>query len=161
MKTKLTFLQNRWFYIWLLPLLWCFFTVMSFFHSGDEHGCFVYGAIAGAWIGFLLQFDSLTTLLFPILLTGAVIIALFGLLMDQLKVGKITFFILLLLFGVLIFRANIKPFDSLEQIRGKHRSIFAIIFLTCNQSIYAAIFLSIIGNLTKRIWQKLTNSNQH
>ena len=160
MKMRFTFLENRCFYIWLLPLLWCFFAIMSFFHSGDEHICFAYGALAGWWISLIHQFNSLKAALFPILITGAVIIALFGFLMDWLKVGKIMFFLLLFIFVALLFRMNVSPFESLEQIRGKHRSVLAIVFLTCNQSIYVSIILSIIGNLIKRMLQRLTRQSQ-
>ena len=160
LEKRLTFLGNRCFYIWLLPLLWSFFAIMSFLYPGDEHICFGCGTFIAWWIFFLYQFNSLESALLPILVTGAVTIALFGFLIDWLKVGKIMFFILLFIAAGFLFLKNVSLFESLEQIRWKHRSVLAVVFMTCNQSSYASIILSIIGNRIKRVWQRLKYQSQ-
>jgi len=47
------------FYVWFIPLLWCGFTIVSYFHPGDEYGLFAFGSMAGAWLFFFCRFDSL------------------------------------------------------------------------------------------------------
>jgi len=58
--------KSKLFYLWLLPLLWGIFTAISFFCSGDEHALFAYGSLAGTWICFLYEFNTLEQALIPV-----------------------------------------------------------------------------------------------
>jgi len=146
-------MKKRLFYVWFLPLLWIAFSIMSFFYSGDEHGCFAIGATAGTWIRFLYQFDTLGQALFPVLITGGIILGLTGIIMDWLGVKKKLWLSLFVLFLVVFFVLAVSQFESYEHIRSKHRSILAIVFCVCNLSIYAAIIFSLIINALKGLWK--------
>ena len=69
------------FHVWLVPLLWAGMCIGSFFHSGDEHGLFVIGSIAGTWVCLLFKAGSLTTALVVSLPTGMLVMAACGLLL--------------------------------------------------------------------------------
>ena len=143
------------FYIWFLPLLWGLFTGMSFFYSGDEHGCLVLGAIVGTWICFVHQLETIAGALSLIMITGAIILGSVGLLMDWLSVRKKLWFSLFVLCLFILFLLLVRQYGSLQNIRSKHRSVWALVFLACNLSIYASAVISVIINIIKSLW-KLT-----
>ena len=148
-------LKRNWFYIWFVPLLWLGFSIPSFFYSGDEHGGFVIGAIAGTWISFLYQFDTLTTSLIPALLTGSITLGVFAFIMDLLGVKKKLWSFLFVIFVIAALVIWVEPFDTIQQIRWKHRSVLAVIFPALNWGIYLAIVFSIILNISSRLWRAI------
>jgi len=138
-------MKRDYFYVWFMPLLWCGFTIVSCFHSGDEHGLFAYGSIAGTWVCFLHQFGSLKHALPASLAAGAVTLALFGLVLDLLRVKKRYWLILFSVLVILLFFWQFAIYGSIERMRNKHRYVIAVIVAVCNLSIYAATVLSIAG----------------
>ncbi len=144
-------MKSRLFYLWLLPLLWGIFTTISFFHSGDEHALFVYGSIAGTWICYLYEFKTLAQALFPVLATGAVILAFIGLLLDWLRVNKRLWLFVFVLVAVLVFIFQFRMYGSIERIRSKHGYVLALVIVACNWGIYGAIIFSVPVTLLGRL----------
>ena len=144
-------MKSRLFYLWLLPLLWGIFTAISFFHSGDEHALFAYGSLVGTWICFLYQFKTLAQALVPVLATGAVILALIGLLLDWLRVKKRLWLFVFVLIAVLVFIFQFRMYGSIERIRGKHGYILGLVIVACNWGIYGAIMFSVPVTLLRRL----------
>jgi len=147
-------MKTRFFYTWFVPLLWSIFSVISFFHSGDEHGCFVYGTIITLWIGFFLSFNSLTAYLFTVLPIGIIILGFFGFLMDKIQVSKLFWSALLVIVIPALFFHSMNSYESLEKMAFKHRSIVAVIFMDCNLGLYISIVFSMLGNLFRRLLVK-------
>lgn len=141
--------EKRLFYVWFLPVLWCAFTIVSFFHSGDEHGLFVFGSFVGAWIGFFMRFEKLREALPWILLAGSLAIVPFGLILDLLRVRKRVWFILFLILVVLFFIWQFAIYGSFERMRYKHGYVAGVLVATCNLSIYCTTILSIAGGLLR------------
>lgn len=144
-------MKSRLFYLWLLPPLWGIFTVISFFYSGDEHALFAYGSLAGTWICFLYEFNTLEQALIPVLATGAVILALIGLLLDWLRVKKRLWLFVFVLIAVLLFLFQFSMYGSIERIRGKHGSVLGLVIVACNWGIYGAMMLSVSVTLLGRL----------
>lgn len=152
-------MKSRLFYLWLLPLLWGIFTAISFFYSGDEHALFVYGS---SWICFLYEFKTLAQALVPVLATGAVILALIGLLLDWLRVKKRLWLFVFVLIAVLIFILQFRMYGSIERIRSKHGYVLGLVIVACNWGIYGAIMFSVpvtlLGGLFRRAHGNKTRS---
>ncbi len=143
--------KSRLFYLWLLPLLWGIFTAISFFYSGDEHALFAYGSLAGTWICFLHEFKTLVQALIPVMATGAVILALIGLLLDCLRVKKRLWLFVFVLIAVLLFIFQFRMYGSIERIRGKHGYVLGLVIVACNWGIYGAIMFSVSVTLLGRL----------
>jgi len=139
--------KSKLFYLWLLPLLWGIFTAISFFCSGDEHALFAYGSLAGTWICFLYEFNTLEQALIPVMATGAVILALIGLLLDWLRVKNRLWLFVFVLIAVLLFIVQFGMYGSIERIRGKHGYILGLVIVACNWGIYGAIMFSLFATL--------------
>lgn len=147
--------MNRdWFYVWFVPLLWCGFTVVSSFHTGDEHGLFFLGSIAGVWpFLFLRVFGSIKGGLWLILLVGALTMAVPGVLLDLLRVRKRFWVALLVVLFVLFFVLQYFEYGSFERMRRKQGYVAAVVVATCNWSIYGASVLCIVGGFFRFLFR--------
>ena len=146
-----TSVKSRLFYLWMLPLLWGIFTAISFFYSGDEHSLFAYGSLAGTWICFLYEFNTLEQAVIPVLATGAVILVLIGFLLDWLRVKKRLWLLVFVLIAVLLFIFQFMTYGSIERIRGKHGYVLGLVIVSCNWGIYVAIMFSVSVTLLGRL----------
>ncbi|MCK5225227.1 MAG: hypothetical protein KAQ89_00770 [Planctomycetes bacterium] len=155
MKAKL-------FYTWLIPTIWIPVTIISFFNSGDEHGCLAIGTFPFVWpLYYFFNFNGLTTyLLFAILLLGAVVLASLGLAMDYLRVSRKLVLAIFTVCFILFLWIALKDFESLQAVRWKHRSILAPLSAISNVSLYIAISFSIIGVSIFRFIKSLKNKKQ-
>jgi len=142
-------MQKRLFYIWFLPLFWCGFTIVSSYHSGDEHGLFFFGSFIGAWIAFFMRFEKLRQALPSILLAGSLTIAPFGLILDLLRVRKRVWFTLFVILVALLFIWQFTIYGSFERMRNKEGYVGAVVVFTCNLSIYCTTIFSIFGGLLR------------
>ncbi len=143
------------FYPLLVPPLWTLLAVASFFHSGDEHGCFACGAAAGTWMLIYLphQLSTETTMLYATLTTGVIVVGLAGALMDLLRVRKWLWFTLFAVCAAGVFAISASQFESFEAMANKHRTVWAVVFCTTNVGLYLAIVLSVVVTALVRLWQ--------
>jgi hypothetical protein len=143
------------FYVWFIPLLWCGFTIVSYFHPGDEYGLFACGSMAGAWLFFFCRFDSLGQGLLPVLAAGAIVIIPFGFVLDLLRVKKRYWFILFALLVAVLFYWQFTTYGSFERMRRKQGYVIAVVVALCNLSIYATTLLAIAGGLVGFLIRKV------
>ena len=143
------------FYIWFIPLLWCGFTIVSYFHPGDEHALFVLGSIAGTWLFFLIEFRGPAGMMAAMaIVMGMAVVGLGGLLLDMLRVRKRVWFSLFVVLVVLLFIWQLVEYGSLTRMANKNRYVAAVIVAVCNWSIYLATFLSIAAGLVRLLIRK-------
>ncbi|MBN2138954.1 MAG: hypothetical protein JW720_14190 [Sedimentisphaerales bacterium] len=147
-------MKRDWFYIWVLPLLWCGFTVVSYFHPGDEHALFVLGSIAGTWISFFVGFRGPASLL-TVIAAGMVVLALGGLLLDLLRIRKRWWFSLFAALAVLLFIQQYFEYGSIKRMANKNRYVTAVVAAVCNWSMYLAVILLIISGSIKVLVARL------
>lgn len=144
------------FYVWFIPLLWCGFTLFLSFHSGDEHGLFYLGSIAGVWVLYLHQFNSVGHNLLLMLPAGAITVGLFGLILDLLRVRKRSWLILFAAVFALMFFWQYTEYGSFERMHYKHRYVGGVVVATCSWGIYGATALAMIGAAFKCIIRKVS-----
>ena len=143
-------MKRDYFYVWVIPLLWCGFTIVSSFHTGDEHGLFILGSIAGTWPFMLLPlFDPLEEGLVFVLVAGSVTLAGPGLLLDLLRVRMRVWFVLFGVLAVLFFVLQYIDYGSFQRMRYLHRYIGGVVVVMCNLSIYVTTILCIAGGFLR------------
>ena len=142
-------MKRDYFYVWLLPLLWCGFTIVSYFHPGDENALFVLGSIAGTWPFLLIRFGGAggATAAMVMIAVGVAVVGFGGLMLDLLRVRKRLWFSLFVVLIVLLFVWQLVEYGSLERMANKNRYVAAVVAAVCNWSIHLATILSIIVGL--------------
>jgi hypothetical protein len=143
--------KKAFFYIWLLPVIWCILAVLSFFNSGDEHALFAFGTWPATGLLFLIrayivefEVNKLVDILPWALLTGVILISLASLLLDWLRAGKKLFLILFVVGVIILFSYSFKAYGSFEKMASKHRSVFAVVVFVCHLSLYMSIVVSAV-----------------
>ena len=145
-------MKRKVFYIWKLPLLWCLITVASFFHSGDEHDLFAFGAVAGTWICFFYPFKTLASALFPVLVIGAGFFCLMGMALDRLRVGKSWFGMLWLVGTILLFvGVYYGRYGSFARMTSKEGSVLAVVIFSGNLGLCVSVIVSSLVYLLMRV----------
>ena len=143
------------FYIWFIPLLWCGFTIVSYFHPGDEHALFFLGSIAGTWFFLLMGFGGTGHMMAAMVIAvGVVVVGLGGLMLDMLRVRKRLWFSLFVVLVVLLFIWQFVEYGSLTRMANKNRYVAAVIVAVCNWSIHLASILSIAAGLVRLLIRK-------
>jgi len=144
------------FYVWFLPLLWCGFTTVSYFHPGDENALFFLGSIAGTWGFVLFGFRGPAGLMVAMVIAvGMVVVGLGGLMLDMLRVRKRLWFSLFVVLAVLLFIWQLVEYGSLTRMTNKNRYVAAVVVAVCNWSLYLATFLSIAAGLVRLLVRKV------
>ncbi len=158
-QTGCTGKKKRWFFVWLIPLLWVGISLGSFFHSGDEHALFVIGGMAGFWICFFVESARSVDLavLWPVFLTGGIVMAVCGSVMDLLKVSRKLWRALFAAGIVVVFGLVWMSFPSFEEMRGKHGSVLAIVFFAGNFSLYASFLISSLAAAVRNMAARRKN----
>jgi len=143
------------FYIWFIPLLWCGFTIVSYFHPGDENALFFLGCIAGTGVFLLFGFAGAGAgMVAMAIAVGMVVVGLGGLMLDLLRVRKRLWFSLFVVLAVLLFIWQLVEYGSLERMANKNRYVVAVIAAACNWSLYLATILSIAAVLVRLLVRK-------
>jgi hypothetical protein len=127
-----------------LPVIWMAAAITSYFHPGDEYGLFVVSTIAGSWTCFLIRnIGHLRDVLWIILLTGGLVMAAFGFLLDRLRVSRRVWAGLfgLCFIGMLVWALSQYP--SLERAIGKNGSLTAYAAGAINMGLYLSIVLAL------------------
>lgn len=149
-EAQLNFIERenamRLFYVIALPIIWLFAAVLSYFHPGDEYGLFAYSTIAGSWICFCMKnIGSLSGVLWMILLTGGVIMGVFGFAMDKSRISKKVWGVLLGICVVAVLVYSLLPYSSLDRAFRKNGSLIAYIAAACNMGLYLSVILAFIA----------------
>ncbi len=143
------------FYVWFLPLLWCGFTIVSYFHPGDENALFFLGSIAGTWGFVLFGFRGPAGMMMAMVIAvGMGVVGLGGLMLDMLRVRKRVWFSLFVVLVVLLFIWQFVEYGSLTRMANKNRYVAAVIAAVCNWSLYLATVLPIAAGLVRLLIRK-------
>ena len=141
--------KKKW--VWVLPALWVVVTVGSFFHSGDEHGCFALGQAAFVWVFYVANHfgaESLADNLAYLLPAAVVILALAGRLMDILRIKFRAAGVVYFVFSVSVLFWMLHSFESIEAVRYKHRTLLAPVFTSLNIGLYGSILFLLSWGVT-------------
>lgn len=153
--------RSRTFYIWVLPLLWATCSLVHFRFPGDEYAMYTISSIAGSWIAALVNLGDIHNPLFPIsiALTGAIVMAGTGYLMDRARIQKAMWASLFLVTAVVVFVMSIKSYPTIERALSKQGSWWAYIFSSLNVGLYVAILLSFLTKGVEAAWRRIRTKN--
>jgi hypothetical protein len=146
-------MKCTWVYVWALPLIWCTLSFWSFQFPGDEYGIWVIGSLPAVlvWIWIKGNTGDIHGFVVPVLLIGACLMAVIGLLMDWLRVAKPLSGGLFLAVGIIIavLLLSIEPGRPIWTSRNQIPSygLFALIM-----GLYLGILVSTIGTTVVRIY---------
>ena len=150
--------RPRWLFVWLLPVVWTSVAWTNFYYPGDEYGSFVAGSLAGVWIALVVQMSgSPANMLPPLLMAGALTVAVAGLLMDLLRVRWTAWIVLWLGAAMLLFAWSFGSFASVERAISKNGSIQAYILPSINLGLYFASITMLLGAGAYRLFCRLRN----
>ena len=135
----------RIFYTIALPAIWATAAVTSYFHPGDEYALFAISAIAGSWVCFCMEnIGHLRDVLWIIVATGIIILAILGFVMDRLRVSKRLWGALFGLCFIAILILSFCQYPSLDRAIRKNGSVTAYVAGACNLGLYLSIMLAFI-----------------
>ncbi|OHB52848.1 MAG: hypothetical protein A2Y12_01480 [Planctomycetes bacterium GWF2_42_9] len=140
---------KKYFFTFLLPVIWATVSFTSYHYPGDEYGLYCYSSILGIWPIYFIKGIKIQSIFFPMIvaLTGAIVMLLVGFSSDKLQINRRLWLILWLSFSILIFIAYMIQFTSIERALSKHGSWTAYIAFSLNIALYISIFFSAIIQL--------------
>jgi hypothetical protein len=138
--------RPRWFYVWLLPILWTSVAWINFSYPGDEYAGFGVGSLAGLWILAVIgPISDMGRALPPVLLTGAATVAVAGVVLDKLRVPWLAWVVIYLGVATGLFLWTFGSYPSVERALAKNGSYAAYILPSMNLGLYAATITMLIG----------------
>jgi len=145
------------FYFWVLPVLYALTAIVSLRHPGDEYGLFIISALPGFWATFLQKAlgvgNAPGQILPPLILAGAITMAIPGWILDKLRVSRLVWPGIYLVGGVALAAAAILSYPSYERAMGKNGSLTAYLMSSLNLSLYLTCVAAIVCNLVVRLWR--------
>ncbi len=153
MSRKARVRRRRWFYVWMLPLVWTLASFAGVYYPGDEYGLWCIGSLAGIWIIFVVEnLDRGWRLLPCVLAVGALSVALVGLLLDLLRTPRRWWLILWPVTALAICTASIASFPSYQRAMSKNGSLQAYVFFSMNAGLYVTCAILL---LVMPVWRLL------
>ena len=147
--------RPRWFYVWLVPLLWALISWASMYFPGDEYALSAWGSIAGIWILFLIEnTGSPWNAFWKILLAGAGTMATLGLVLDLLRAPRRLWAAVLGVVAVAVCVLTILSYPSYHKAMSKHGSLLAYIFFSLNVGLSLSSVLMLVVAPIVRIWTR-------
>lgn len=152
----------KWYFVFVLPVVWGGFSLLQHRFPGDEYGLYAVGSIAGVWILFFVPDGDVNSVLFPlrIALAGMAVMAFAGLILDLLKAHRIAFWCLWVVGVVALFLIDILSYPSLERAIAKNGSLWAYLLAAANLSLYASGLLVLAGALLMKLWRRLSGGRK-
>lgn len=145
----------RWFYVWLMPLMWTLISWANTYFPGDEYALAGLGAMAGLWILFIVEnTGGFWNVFWKVLVAGAVTMAVAGLVLDLLRAPRRLWAAGLVIAAIAICVLMIASYGSYEKAMGKHGSLLAYVFFSLNTGLYASSALLLVVMLIARIWKR-------
>jgi hypothetical protein len=145
----------RWFYVWLVPLMWTLISWANAYFPGDEYALSALGSIAGLWILFIVEnTGSFWNIFWKVLVTGAVTMAIVGLVLDLLRAPRRLWAVGLVIAAIGICMFTITSYPSYQKAMSKHGSLPAYVFLSLNLGLYVSSALMLVVAPIARIWKR-------
>jgi hypothetical protein len=123
--------------IWL-PVAW-----MNMHYPGDEYAGFLWSALPGIWISCFLSSGDINFMLPRILATGAVVMALWGFVMDWLRFPYRQWLAIFLILAVAV--SSWALLANMNVRVGKHGSWPAYVLPSVNLALYLSSVVAIAG----------------
>jgi hypothetical protein len=127
-----------------LPLVWCVVCLVGFEHPGDEYAGWYFGSFAGSWITAFVDFGDPRAAIVPVAVTGGVVMALAGFLLEFLRISvreMAMLWILSLTVGAILVLAVIDL---------RHTSLPDVMINGVNLALYPAVFLAAVVGVIRR-----------
>lgn len=136
--------RPRWFFTAVLPIGWAIGNYLSFLHPGDEYGGWAASCLPVAWLAFALSGHP-RDMLRVILPVGIVELALFGMLMDRVRVRLLPWLLLWSVLTVALVAMTIRQYPTWERAMAKNGSFLAYLFpsLTVGMIVASVVMLAI------------------
>jgi hypothetical protein len=144
------------FFVWLLPATWAACSLIHNQFPGEDYSMCLVASAPGAWIALLIDVGDIHNPAIPIsiALTGSIVMAAVGLLMDMAPVNRRIWRTVFAVGVCAVFGAAVMSRGSLERALADSGSLRAGVFL----SIGAGVYLSAVATLAEaglaRIWRQ-------
>lgn len=151
---------NRWFFLFVVPVLWATCSLIHFHFPGDEYAMWVIDSMAGAWVLFLAPNVGdihQWWIRFSVAGTGALVMAMVGWMLCRLKVRKSVWTGFWVVGAAASSVFMMSWFASSEQALAKNGSRWAYVFSAAMIAAYFATLLTLIGCGVKVLARKLSN----
>jgi len=138
------------FFTFVLPILFACCSLLSFKFPGDEYAMYAISSYVGSWIDHIVPFGDIHNPLIPIsiALTGAVVMAGLGFLMDCLKASKRRWIILYIAGALGFFIYSVAGYPSIQEAIAKNGSLMAYALFSINLSLYLSTIISLVWKFT-------------
>ena len=142
----------RWFYRWLLPLLWVVICRVNFDYPGDEYGMWGVASLAAAWIIPLggLHGD-IRDVLPRVLAAGTMTMLIVGWIMDRVRVPRRWWAVVWLPLAALVCLLALQPYPTYAQAIAKNGSLGTYISSSLNFAMYPSVVLLLIATPLLRL----------
>lgn len=142
--------MRRWMYVWLLPLLWCSGSGLSFLFHGDEYGIWAIGSLPAVVLAVrLFDLGDTREFLLSVLLVGGLLMTAIGFLMAWLRVPPL---LAGLSFGISGFCIWIVLLliDQRMPIRTSEHVVVSYYLLAWNLALYVTVLISLAATAIMR-----------
>ncbi len=145
----------RWRFVWALPLAWATLSYWALHHPGDEYGLWAAGSLAGIWVArFVRIVGSIWNPVPAVLLCGAAVMALAGLLLDLLRTPRKLWLLLWLGAALLVLVTSLNAYPSYQRAMQKNGSLLAYVLFAANLGLTAASAVALPVMTTWRALQR-------
>lgn len=136
----------RWFYRWLLPLLWAAICRLNFDHPGDEYGMWGVASMAAAWIiPFGGTSGDIKEILPRALFAGALTMFVVGWIMDRVRVPRRWWFITWLPLAAALCVWSLSQYPSYARAMSKNGSLHTYVYSSLNFAMYPSVLLLLVA----------------
>lgn len=149
--------MRRWFYVWVLPCLWCPVALAGYWHPGDEYGLWAVSCIAGTWVLMAIAWlgigvGDIHALWVPasVLAAGGAVMALAGLGLDRLRVRKRLWALVYVILSAKVLAWLVWSYPSIEKALSKNGSWTAYLSASSNAGLTLAVALCLVGGALYR-----------
>ena len=155
--------RSQLFFVWVLPVIWAVASYAHSYYTGDEHGMYILSCIVGTWIHFFIRLpEGLKDPMFAVItsLTGAVVFASVGIVMDLMRVRRMRWAIIFMAAMMLIFATMLRAQGSIERALAKNGSWWTYTLSATVLGLYVSVFLCMLGNGLLRTWRIITGYSE-
>jgi hypothetical protein len=141
--------------VWMVPTLWTACAFGSWHHPGDEYKMFGVSILVSLWLVFLLNFGHPSEVHLLLIAAGALLMAVFGFLLDRLPVSRRLWAAVYIVASVVLFAWSLLSYPSLAKAVSKNGSISAYAFCAANLGMYLSVLLCLGGGTILWLWRLL------
>ncbi|MEN6334000.1 MAG: hypothetical protein ABFE01_07035 [Phycisphaerales bacterium] len=146
-------MREKWpFYIWLIPLIWAAGTIAQHRFPGDENAFYLISAIPACWIAPVVLVAHIPAEGIPnwVIPAGLAVMVLVGWGLDRLRVPRLLWTVLFLVFSVTVYHVVVASYPNAERAIGANGSLWAYGFLGVNVGLYLSVIVSAVATGVSR-----------